>query len=168
METKTQINSPSIVSDYILDTREAKPCSTKIQDGYTEVGFLVRKYGFEYDVAKRFVGANEIETKKLVCSFIQSVEAYIDRKLQGNGRETVREPVGGRARMPYGYEYDKTLGYIKNEKEQAVIKIICNLHENGASMLKIVDILAEQKIKTKTGLDRWHEATVNSIIKRYG
>ena len=66
---------------------------------------------------------------------------------------------------PYGYKViNKFL--VKNEEEIAVIKKVLDLRKNGLSLMKIAEILNEEKVKTRRGAQKWIWTAVRSIVNK--
>ena len=70
-------------------------------------------------------------------------------------------------KIPYGYrlgEDESTL--VEDEKEQAVIRQIQELHRSGLSLRAIAQELEERGIRTKSGLRNWSPKVLSTILKQ--
>lgn len=69
--------------------------------------------------------------------------------------------------------HNKFMGYTKNEngdlvivpKEAEIVRLVFRLYLEGYSAGKIAKYLEEQKIKTATGLEKWHDTVVLKMLR---
>jgi hypothetical protein len=66
--------------------------------------------------------------------------------------------------VPYGYNLLDGHKLIKNDDEQAVIKLIVDLSESGYSLRKICRKLESLGYKTKIGNTTWAPSSIQSIL----
>ena len=78
-------------------------------------------------------------------------------------KRTKGEKLGGLT--PFGYEVDEQKRLIENSNEQAIIRQVLSLKEQGFNCNQIARRLNEQGCKTKKG-KIWNYAQVQRIIKR--
>ena len=69
-------------------------------------------------------------------------------------------------RAYYGYKKDKNGMLIFDEEEAKVVRRIYDWYLEGYSIGGIIDKLAEKKIKTAKGKERWSKRAIESILKR--
>jgi len=67
--------------------------------------------------------------------------------------------------VPFGYDADADGNLVKNEAEQAALKLINDLRQRGLSLRKIAAELNRRGITTKHG-KRWQVGTVRNALKR--
>jgi len=69
--------------------------------------------------------------------------------------------------VPYGFDLAcDGINLVENQKEQAALKIIDELHAAGMSLRAIAAELNARKITTKNGGESWPHTTVQRIVKR--
>lgn len=67
---------------------------------------------------------------------------------------------------PFGYTVDANGLLVEEPNEQAAIKLIMNLREQGATLQAICAELERRNIKTKTGGEKWQPKTVSNLLKK--
>lgn len=135
----------------------------------TKVGLIVRKYGIPYKVVSKLICECEQKTDELIQSLSTAIDLYVKQEIENlaDSKKGIRKKrIYNYTLPPYGYNLDKFGNLTPNRKEQAIIKMIINLREQGLGYGAIINKLAERGIKTKKGLNRWSCGILKDIVKR--
>lgn len=62
-------------------------------------------------------------------------------------------------RIPYGYQIEND-GLIICQEKAEVVRVIFDYYLSGASLGKVADMLAEKRILSPTGKERWTRAAI--------
>ena len=121
------------------------------------------------------LGGNAIDTTSAAGRFMLVVlagAAEMERNLireRTKSALAVKRSNGQRisGHIPYGFDLDSDgITLIENEKEQAVIRDIHSMRDEGMSFPKIAQCLSDRSILTKNGNGSWNQSTVRAILKR--
>ena len=123
------------------------------------------------------LGGNAIDTTSAAGRFMLVVlagAAEMERNLireRTKSALAVKRSNGQRisGHIPYGFDLgadDTTL--LANEQEQAVIREIHTMRDEGMSFPKIAQCLSDKGIPTKNGNGSWNQSTIRAILKRKG
>ena len=66
-------------------------------------------------------------------------------------------------RIPYGYQMENNAFIICQEKAE-VIRMIFDYYLSGASLGKVADMLAEKRVPSPTGKERWTRAAIDKLL----
>ena len=181
----------SIVKEQISGAKDDRPLFNKILYGEDDLeygGVVVAKidrlsrkledyFGFKFLLKKRNVelfSANENEEFEKMGIFASVYEALIStfaelERQRINERMSAGRNIkankggysGGKA--PYGYKIvDGKLTI--DEQEKAIVELVYARREDGLSMLKIANELADKNVMTRKGTSAWSTSTIKSIL----
>ena len=116
-------------------------------------------------------GVNTLDgTGEILITILSSLAQEESRNISENTRwGVVRKFEKGKVIV----NHNKFMGYTKNEngdlvivpKEAEIVRLVFRLYLEGYSAGKIAKYLEEQKIKTATGLERWHDTVVLKMLR---
>lgn len=66
-------------------------------------------------------------------------------------------------RIPYGYQMEDNVFIICQEKTE-VVRMIFDYYLSGASLGKVADMLAEKRVPSPTGKERWTRAAIDKLL----
>lgn len=121
------------------------------------------------------LGGNAIDTKSAAGRFMLVVLAGAAEMERNLVRERTRAALAVKrangqrvSRSQYGCDLaldGKTL--VENRAEQAIIGNILDMRGAGMSFEKIADALTKRGVPTKHGKARWHQATINGLVRQH-
>lgn len=101
---------------------------------------------------------------KIVGIFAEFERENLAERVSLGIEQKVREGNYTNANGVYGYDYDKNIGdIVLNEDEAQAVKKIFEMYLAGTSMKKIANYLQEARVPTKRG-GRWADSSVASIL----
>ena len=116
-------------------------------------------------------GVNTLDgTGEILITILSSLAQEESRNISENTRwGVVRKFEKGKVIV----NHNKFMGYTKNEngdlvivpKEAEIVRLVFRLYLEGYSTGKIAKYLEEQKIKTATGLEKWHDTVVLKMLR---
>ena len=116
-------------------------------------------------------GVNTLDgTGEILITILSSLAQEESRNISENTRwGVVRKFEQGKVIV----NHNKFMGYTKNEngdlvivpKEAEIVRLVFRLYLEGYSAGKIAKYLEEQKIKTATGLEKWHDTVVLKMLR---
>mgnify|MGYP000273060384 FL=1 len=116
-------------------------------------------------------GVNTLDgTGEILITILSSLAQEESRNISENTRwGVVRKFEKGKVIV----NHNKFMGYTKNEngdlvivpKEAEIVRLVFRLYLEGYSTGKITKYLEEQKIKTATGLEKWHDTVVLKMLR---
>ena len=116
-------------------------------------------------------GVNTLDgTGEILITILSSLAQEESRNISENTRwGVVRKFEKGKVIV----NHNKFMGYTKNEngdlvivpKEAEIVRLVFRLYLEGYSAGKIAKYLEEQKIKTATGLEKWHDTVVLKMLR---
>ena len=116
-------------------------------------------------------GVNTLDgTGEILITILSSLAQDESRNISENTRwGVVRKFEKGKVIV----NHNKFMGYTKNEngdlvivpKEAEIVRLVFRLYLEGYSTGKIAKYLEEQKIKTATGLEKWHDTVVLKMLR---
>ena len=116
-------------------------------------------------------GVNTLDgTGEILITILSSLAQEESRNISENTRwGVVRKFEKGKVIV----NHNKFMGYTKNEngdlvivpKEAEIARLVFRLYLEGYSTGKIAKYLEEQKIKTATGLEKWHDTVVLKMLR---
>ena len=116
-------------------------------------------------------GVNTLDgTGEILITILSSLAQEESRNISENTRwGVVRKFEKGKVIV----NHNKFMGYTKNEKgdlvivpeEAEIVRLVFRLYLEGYSAGKIAKYLEEQKIKTTTGLEKWHDTVVLKMLR---
>ena len=116
-------------------------------------------------------GVNTLDgTGEILITILSSLAQEESRNISENTRwGVVRKFEKGKVTV----NHNKFMGYTKNEngdlvivpKEAEIVRLVFRLYLEGYSTGKIAKYLEEQKIKTATGLEKWHDTVVLKMLR---
>lgn len=116
-------------------------------------------------------GVNTLDgTGEILITILSSLAQEESRNISENTRwGVVRKFEKGKVIV----NHNKFMGYTKNEngdlvivpKEAEIVRLVFWLYLEGYSTGKIAKYLEEQKIKTATGLEKWHDTVVLKMLR---
>ncbi len=116
-------------------------------------------------------GINTLDgTGEILITILSSLAQEESRNISENTRwGVVRKFEKGKATV----NHNKFMGYTKNEngdlviapEEAETVRLVFRLYLEGYSAGKIAKYLEEQKIKTATGLEKWHGTVVLKMLR---
>ena len=66
-------------------------------------------------------------------------------------------------RIPYGYQIEND-GLIICQEKAEVVRVIFDYYLSGASLGKVTDMLAEKRVLSPTGKERWTRAAIDKLL----
>ena len=66
-------------------------------------------------------------------------------------------------RIPYGYQMEDNAFIICQEKAE-VVRMIFDYYLSGASLGKVADMLAEKRVPSPAGKERWTRAAIDKLL----
>ena len=116
-------------------------------------------------------GVNTLDgTGEILITILSSLAQEESRNISENTRwGVVRKFEKGKVIV----NHNKFMGYTKNDngdlvivpKEAEIVRLVFRLYLEGYSTGKIAKYLEEQKIKTATGLEKWHDTVVLKMLR---